>query len=592
LENAGQLVTREQLQERLWPSDTFVEFDGSLNAALKRLRLALGDSADNPIFIETVPRQGYRFIAPVSYGPNPGSVETVQFAALSPARLEPQAGEDVSSRHPWRGVPWVAAAVVIALGLLGARFLRKGLRISAPPTAIAVMPFANQGAGTDLDYLRYMIANELVTDLTHARSLAVRPFASTSRYATESVDPATVGRDLRVTYVLDGGYLLIDGNLRVSMELVDVANNKAVWRDELSVSPHELMNLRNQLTTRAVPSLLPVLHVSGGLRDVPAPTNERAFVLYSHSLSISNDPIPNLEGIQLLEQSVALDPGYAPAWNELTWRYYVDSAYGNGGDKSMAKCLDAHQHWAQLDPDGIANTITLKTERGQLNAAYDEALSLLQRRPDSSAGPFEMSYVLRYAGRLDEARKQCEEALAIDPGFSPFRSCATPFILSGDYEHAQKYIRLDENSGFGAALRTEIALRTGDMATAIKLAPIAAQSGFAWAKLVPPCLQQAQPTDVGKIASELEADPRAARDAEPHYRNAAALSFCGQTDAAVRELHNAIAGGYCSYPAMDQDPLLKPIREVPDFQDLRQQGKACQASFEAHRRQVGGASNP
>jgi TolB-like protein len=572
-----------------------VEFDGSLNAALKRLRATLGDSADNPIFIETVPRQGYRFIAPVSYGPNVRSEEIAVQAPLAEILPGTGASPQSSDPRPWHAFLWVGtvAIVVLVAALWASRFSRtKSGRVAAPPPAIAVLPFTNQGAGADLDYLRYMIANELVTDLTHARSLAVRPFASTSRYATEPADPASVGRDLRVTYVLDGGYLLTEGNLRVSMELVDVANNKTVWRDEFSVSPHELMNLRNQLTTRAVPSLLPVLHVSGGLRDVPAPTNERAFVLYSHSLSISNDPAPNLEGIHLLEQSVALDPGYAPAWNELTWRYYVDSAYGNGGDTAMAKCLEAHQHWAQLDPDGIANTITLKTERGQLNAAYDEALSLLRRRPDSSAGPFEMGYVLRYAGLLDEAAKECEQAFAIDPGFSPFRSCATPFILLGDYEHAQKYIRLDENSGFAAGLRTEVALRIGDRATASKLAPIAAQSGFAWAKLVTRCLEQAPAQELAQITREIEADPRGVRDAEPRYRNAAALSFCGQPEAAARELHNAITGGYCSYPAMENDPLLKPVRELPDFQTLRQQGKECQANFEAHRHQVGSASNP
>jgi DNA-binding winged helix-turn-helix (wHTH) protein/TolB-like protein len=231
LENAGQVVSREQLRERLWPSDTYVEFDGSLNAALKRLRATLGDSADNPIFIETVPRQGYRFIAPVSYGPNVRSEEIAVQAPLAEILPGTGASPQSSDPRPWHAFLWVGtvAIVVLVAALWASRFSRtKSGRVAAPPPAIAVLPFTNQGAGADLDYLRYMIANELVTDLTHARSLAVRPFASTSRYATEPADPASVGRDLRVTYVLDGGYLLTEGNLRVSMELVEAGYTHVV----------------------------------------------------------------------------------------------------------------------------------------------------------------------------------------------------------------------------------------------------------------------------------------------------------------------------------------------------------------------------
>lgn len=139
------------------------------------------------------------------------------------------------------------------------------------------------------------------------------------------------------------------------------------------------------------------------------------------------------------------------------------------------------------------------------------------------------SYVLRYAGLLDEAGKECDAALTADPGFSVFRSCATPFILSGDYAQADKYIRLDENTGFGAMLRMEIALRTGNTKAAMEESRMAMQAGgVALAQLIHSCLEHAPDADLSKQAAELEADPRWARDSEILYRNAAALSFCGQ----------------------------------------------------------------
>jgi hypothetical protein len=95
-----------------------------------------------------------------------------------------------------------------------------------------------------------------------------------------------------------------------------------------------------------------------------------------------------------------------------------------------------------------------------LNGAYDQAAEFLRRRPDSSLAHFGMSYVLRYAGLVDEGGKECAAALALDPGFNGFRSCAFPFIQLGDYTHAEKYISLDER--FGTFMRMRIVLRTGD----------------------------------------------------------------------------------------------------------------------------------
>ena len=586
LERTGEIVSREELRQRLWPADTYVEFDGSLNAALKKLRSALGDSADNPIFIETVPKRGYRFIAPVTCE-HDASAASGREPANSESLALPVASDSRAPMPRWRRLGWGLAPLMVLVLLLGWLYRKRTIQPSpALAKVIAVLPFSNEGAGPDYDYLRYAIANDLVSDLTYTHSVAVRPFAATSRFGLQPADPATIGKELRVTHVVAGGFLLDKQGLRVTLELVDVALNQAVWRAEVTASPQELISLHDRLAVSAAKGLLPAMNISGAdASAMPTPRNEQALGLFLHSLSIPLDPEPNQLAIKKLEESVSLDSGYAPAWEELSWRYYIDYHYGIGGNSALVKGLEAI-HRAQLDPNSTANAITLRVEQGDLNGAYDEAVDLLRRRPDVGGLHYEMSYVLRYAGLLEEAGKECENALAIDPGYSAFRSCAVPFILANDYAHALIYIRLDENSGFGAASRILMALRTGNRAAVLAESGAASQNGFPFARVVRRCMNRMPEAELSKAVGELETSPIAARDPEVLYNNAEALMFCGQPDAALGQLRKAIAGNYCSYQAMEKDPLFDPIRQRPEFGELRQAAVNCQLRFQTHRQQV------
>jgi DNA-binding winged helix-turn-helix (wHTH) protein/TolB-like protein len=235
LERPGEIVTRDELRQTLWPSGTYVEFDGNLNSTLKRLRFALGDDADNPIFVETVPKRGYRFIAPVTFEPPPEIAAGTQPATTLKSAGSQTAEDNGPSWSRFRLRPgWVLAAMAVLLLWAGWRYIKRSQPSpEATRKVIAVLPFSNEGAGPDFDYLRYAIANDLVTDLTYARSVTVRPFASTSKYGSQSADPEAVGKELRVTHVVAGGFLLDKDkqNLRVNLELVDVAQNQPVWRE-------------------------------------------------------------------------------------------------------------------------------------------------------------------------------------------------------------------------------------------------------------------------------------------------------------------------------------------------------------------------
>ncbi len=468
-------------------------------------------------------------------------------------------------------------------------FLRYRSVVHAAPKVIAVLPFSNQGAGPDFDYLRYAIPDDLVTDLTNARSVNVRPFSSTIKYASQTGDPVGVGKDLRVTYVVAGNFLMDQQNLRVSLELVDVAQNHAVWRDEVTVMPKELITLHDKLAVAANQRLLPTINVPAvSTNNLPTPRNEQAFELFMHSLVLPLDPTANQNAIHTLEKSVSLDGGYAPAWSQLGWRYYIEYHYGNGGEAAREKSLQATQRESELDPSTPPSSTTMRAEQGDLGGAYDQAADFLRRRPDSSMSHFWMSYVLRYAGRIDEAGKECDAGLALDPGFNVFRSCATTFIMTGDYAHAQKYINVDENSGFAALSRMDIALRTGNRNAVLAEANAAIEAGYSYADatLARACVNHAPQLELAKAVAAVQSDRVSQPDPEVLYLNASVLSFCGQADAALRELQKAVHGNYCSYPAMDKDPLFEPIRQRPEFANLRLAGMQCQLNFLNHREQV------
>lgn len=595
LKNPGKTITREELQRALWPDGTYVDFDTGLNVVLKKLRAAIDDDSDNPRFIETIPRRGYRFIAPVSVHQREPATGQVKPAIVPIPSTPLSIGLLRPTRKIKFGLKYAIAGLALAFVSSGWYLLRHRSVVNAGSKVIAVLPFSNEGAGPDFDYLRYAIPNDLVTDLTDTRSVNVRPFSSTTKYAGQTSDPASIGKDLRVTYVLTGSFLMDQQNLRVSLELVDVPHNQAIWRDEVAVMPKQLVTLHDKLEVSASQGLLAAMKVGNPRRDpIPRPKDEDAFDLFLHSLAFPLDPGPNQLAIKALEGSVALDNGYAPAWDQLSWRYYIDYRYGNGGAAAGAKSDEAYRRLRGLDPSAPPLSTTIRTEEGDLDGAYAQAAAFLRRRPDSSMAHFWMSYVLRYAGLLGEAGKECDAARALDPGFSVLRSCATTFGLEGDYTHAERYIELDEGTGFAALSRMEIALRKRDTPEALAEATKTAQLGYrnVNAELARVYLSHASAAELVKVVAQVETDPVSSRDPELLYRNAEALAFCKQDDAALRQLKKAINGKYCSYPAMDKDPLFESLRRRPEFAELRQNGIQCQQDFLAARNQYKAAGTP
>jgi TolB-like protein/lipoprotein NlpI len=474
------------------------------------------------------------------------------------------------------------------IGVLAAWWMKhRGAPATGPisEVAVAVLPFQNLGSDHSTDFLRLALPDEISTTLSYVPALAIRPSASTLKYAKEEVEPQAAGRELQVADVITGHYQQEGDRLRVTLEAIQVESNRVLWQESLSVAAQDVIELQDQVSARVRQGLVPVL--GAGLAPAESgsrPRNPEAFNLYLRSLAVSSDVIPNREAIAMLERSVGLDPSYAPAWNQLGHRYYYDGEYGDGGEAALARSKAAYERAISLDPnllEASAQLIERKAEDGELDAAVDEAESLVQRRPDSAAARLALAYVLRYGGALEESARECDTAFGLDRS-NLLRSCALTFELMKNYDRAREYARLDAGSQWSRRTMADLLLREKKYEEAMQQTKQFVPGALISPLLLEACIEHRPSSrEIEEMARTGEAQTMAVRDVEPKYFMATYFALCGQRDAALRMLRTAVDHNYCSYPAIDNDPMVDSIRNTPEFARIRADAIECNQKFMA-----------
>jgi DNA-binding winged helix-turn-helix (wHTH) protein/TolB-like protein len=230
LERPGEVVTRAELTERLWGADTFVDAAAGLNTAVAKLRDALGDNAEQPLYIETVPKRGYRFVAQVDHGqvaaPRDGGADPRVGPPLDEARgtLSPSKGQ---TPPPWRrGVVWTAAAIV---GIAVVVFAAYRLRADRPQTRVAVVLFDNETGRPEVSRLSQGLTDATVFALTAQPKLAVIGNAAILRTARPFRDIAAVRDALRADYIVIGQVQTADETILVRSHLIRASDQAHLW---------------------------------------------------------------------------------------------------------------------------------------------------------------------------------------------------------------------------------------------------------------------------------------------------------------------------------------------------------------------------
>ncbi len=459
--------------------------------------------------------------------------------------------------------------------------------VTASQKTVAVLPLQNLGSDKNVDFLRLALADEIATSLSYVRALTIRPFATTSKYDSPTVDLQEAGKAMRVTDVVTGHYMKEGDQIQITLEAVDVADNRTVWRDTMTVAAPDMIAMRNQITAKVRQGLVPALGAGFDSGEAGTrPKSEEAYDLYLRSIALPHDPLPNKDAIAMLERAVGLDASYAPAWGYLGVRYHYDSAYADGGDAARKRGDAALERAIALDPNyivAIAWLISNRVEQGLASQIYPEAKALVERHPENAQAHFALSYVLRYGGAVEESARECEAALALDPGNFGLRSCSLTFDQLGNYARAMDFLQLDSGSVWAANNMMRHYIRDGKLAQAKGVAEKLGddpQSGYRMMRM---CFESPSSPNNAQLAREVVAIRLADPDPEPRYIVAGDLLYCGQKEAALQLLKSSIAGHFCAYAGLQNDSIWAKLRGTPEFEELLSAAKQCRGSFLAER---------
>lgn len=418
LERPGELVTREELCRRLWASDTFVDFDNSLNNAVNRVRAALGDTADHPRFVETVGGYGYRFIAPVETVPPITPVPTPS----APARPPPR----VSRRTVVIGLASLLVAAV-AWQVWRARQPDAG-----PIRSLAVLPFANLSSDPEQEYLADGITDALITELAGIRSLRVLSRQSVIRYKNSAKSMPEIARELGVHGIVEGAVHRSGSRVRVSAQVVHGPRDEHLWARSFEGAADDMLAVQAEIA-RAV--------ASGVRAELTAPEQARfaqaadvdpeAYDLYLRGRYFFNrrtvDDMETvlLKSVSYLQQAVQRAPRFAVAHATLAFCYVPLGHYGLLPPWEATAPIEEHARKAlELDPEltegrlALAYSLSLQLDWAGAEAEFRKAL---ESNPRDAQVRQTYSYFLLTVGRFDEALAQSAQGMRIDP-FYPWMS--------------------------------------------------------------------------------------------------------------------------------------------------------------------------
>jgi TolB-like protein/DNA-binding winged helix-turn-helix (wHTH) protein/Flp pilus assembly protein TadD len=574
LDRRGDVVTREELRQRLWTSDTFVDFDHGLNSAIRKLREALDDSAENPRFVETLPRRGYRFIAPVT----PVSAEQ---------RPEPETG--ATARGSWVRPAWIAGGLVLAvtlaaLALVYARGWWEPLRPGTPSEQIrslAVLPFENLTGDPTQDYFVDGMTDALTTDLAQVGGLQVISRTSAMQYKPGARKPLpAIGKELNVDAVVEGAIVRSGQHVRITAQLIHAATDRHVWAKSYEGELSDVLTLQQQMA-RAIASA-----IQGRLTPPEAARGERtrtvnpeAYDVYLKGVSAGGRD--TYEGfrtaVAYFEDAVARQPDFAMAHAALA-QHQLQILFGGplSPRETIPKAEAAARTALQLDDTLARAHVSLGSI---LHLFYwqwadgDKEFARARELRASSGEPIAIAALIRN-GRFAEAIAEAEHARKLDPlRFNAYMNQAVAYRAAGQYDRTvaeigraleiapgrpRAHFQLGVTFQFMGRLNEAI----GELETAVRLAPggnsrFEAYLGYAYAAA-------GRPLDARRILKELQSLAR--QQYVSAFGMALIYDALGEKEPALTAFERAYQDHAIEFAQMAQYPAFKTIATDPRFQ--------------------------
>jgi TolB-like protein/DNA-binding winged helix-turn-helix (wHTH) protein/Tfp pilus assembly protein PilF len=476
----GNLVTREEIQQRIWGAETFVDFDTGLNSAIRQIRHALKDDTGAPRFIETVPRRGYRFLAPLEKIPaqipaklkDNGSAPAVQafvapdqgdpskhgLASPTDSAVLPQAQPLVIKPQPRWPAKWQLAgggatlAALLVVAVWFTLFRGRGETIDS----VAVLPFVNASTDSDTEYLSDGITESLIGQLSQIPRLKVMARSTVFRYKNSNIDPQKVGRDLNVRAVLTGRVLQRGETLTISMELMDVRDGSQLWGKQYNRKLADTLAVQEDIAREVTDKLrLRLVDVEEKRLTAHVTENAEAYQLYLKGRYYWNKRTPDgiQKAIESFQQAIGKDPSYALAYAGLADCYHVP-ANPLPPRKKMPLAKAAAMKALQLD-DSLVEAHTglarvLHVYDWDWPAAEKEFKRAIELNPRYAPTHQWYGGYLSAIGRFQEADAEKKRALELEPlSLAINFEAGLAFYFSRRYDEAidrfQKTLELDAN---------------------------------------------------------------------------------------------------------------------------------------------------
>jgi TolB-like protein/DNA-binding winged helix-turn-helix (wHTH) protein len=455
LAHPGEMVTREELRTRLWADDTFVEFDHGLNSAVQRLRDCLSDTAEKPLWIETIPRRGYRFIGQVEWpdGAGPSPLDGVAAASRGEVVLD-QVGEVTVGEHlpvhelsRAKGFRIAAISIVVVAALLAWPLIRFGSHwkpAAGDPLAIrsiAVLPLENLSGSSAQEYLADGMTDELITQLARTKGPRVISRTSVMQYKGAHRPLKDIARELGVDGILEGSVANQAGRVRVTVQLIHAASDTHVWAQSYIRDSGDLLLLQEELAENVAKEV--------NSAALPRKTSVRRFAPEAHDAYLRGRYDwyrgDSEKAREFFEKAIQLQPDYAAAYSGLA-DYYFDGAVGKGLDPkdAFAKGEVEVKKALQLDDSSEEAHNSMAAAdlfyRWNWAAAENESRRAIEINPNYAEGYHLYSYVLLAMNRKEEALEAQRKADELDPFARPW---ALGRLLNGvgRYKEAESELR-------------------------------------------------------------------------------------------------------------------------------------------------------
>ncbi len=450
---------------------------------------------------------------------------------------------------------------------------------------IAVLPFHNSKPDSKTDYLGFALADQIIGDLSYFKNIVVRPSSSVRKYEKQVTDPKTAGNELRVSYILNGNYLIEDDSIRLNIELIDVNTNEMVWREPIKVDYNNAFELQDIVAKKVIEGIN-IQFTEKEINNIGKniPKDPLAFEYYLKSLSYSYNDSDSALAIEMLYKSIELDSTYAPSHSELGNRIHQSVNYGSGNSKDLKSAEKFYLKAISIDSKlltAYSHLSKLYTEGARIDEAVEITRKMLKINPNNAAAHFSLGYIYRYAGMQQESIKEMEIAAVIDPSDKFIRNLSLSYSNVNEYEKALESLKITDGTIFATGMKGFIYFKQGkgDLAKKYFSQIIEGESNQFWRILSNFYLAYLEGDKEECLKLLKIREKENISDPEPIYYNATEYALIGNKEGCIRSLQKAIDGGYFNYPAMQTNSYFYSMRNDPDFQKVLLKAKEKHLAF-------------